>query len=33
MVTTIEQDGKLVDHYETPFGIRTIEFTATSGFF
>ena len=32
VVTTIEQDGKAVDNYETPFGIRTIEFTATNGF-
>jgi beta-galactosidase len=32
VVTTIEQNGKAVDRYETPFGIRTIEFTATNGF-
>jgi beta-galactosidase len=32
VVTSIEQDGKLVDSYETPFGVRTIEFTATNGF-
>jgi beta-galactosidase len=32
VVTSIEQDGKLVDRYETPFGIRTIEFTADNGF-
>jgi beta-galactosidase len=31
-VTTIEQNGKLMDRYESPFGIRTIEFTATNGF-
>jgi beta-galactosidase len=31
-VTTIEQAGKVVDIYETPFGIRTIEFTADKGF-
>ena len=31
-VTSIEQDGKLVDSYETPFGIRTIQFTADNGF-
>jgi beta-galactosidase len=31
-VTTIEQDGHVVDTYETPFGIRTIEFTTTNGF-
>jgi beta-galactosidase len=32
VVTSILQDGKLVDRCETPFGIRTIEFTATNGF-
>jgi beta-galactosidase len=32
VVTSIKQDGKVVDCYETPFGIRTIEFTATNGF-
>jgi beta-galactosidase len=32
VVTSIEQDGKLVDRDETPFGIRTIEFTKTDGF-
>ena len=26
MVTTVERDGKSVDGYETPFGIRTIQF-------
>jgi beta-galactosidase len=31
-VTSIKQNGKLLDRYETPFGIRTIEFTATNGF-
>ncbi|MBC8096790.1 MAG: DUF4982 domain-containing protein, partial [Akkermansiaceae bacterium] len=31
-VTTIEQGGKVVDRYETPFGIRTIEFTVDNGF-
>jgi beta-galactosidase len=31
-VTSIEQNGKLMDRYETPFGIRTIEFTVTNGF-
>jgi len=31
-VTTIEQDGKIVDRYETPFGIRTIRFDADKGF-
>jgi beta-galactosidase len=32
VVTTLSGNGKLWDHYETPFGIRTIEFTATNGF-
>ena len=32
LATTIEQNGKPVDHYETPFGVRTIEFTGTNGF-
>lgn len=31
-VTTIEHDGKVVDRIETPFGIRTIQFTADNGF-
>jgi beta-galactosidase len=31
-VTTLERDGKILDSYETPFGIRTIQFTATNGF-
>ena len=31
-VTTVEQDGKVSDVVETPFGIRTIQFTATNGF-
>ena len=31
-VTTVEQDDKVVDQYETPFGIRTIKFTADNGF-
>ena len=30
--TTIEQDGKVIDTYETPFGLRTIKFTADNGF-
>ena len=33
VVTTVQQTGKVVDFYETPFGIRTIEFTADRGFF
>ena len=32
VVTSIEQDGKVVDNYETPFGIRAIQFTADNGF-
>jgi beta-galactosidase len=32
VVTTIEQNGKLMDSYETPFGIRTIQFTTENGF-
>ena len=31
-VTTIEQDGKVVDRVETIFGLRTIQFTADNGF-
>ncbi len=33
VVTSIEQDGKLLDQYKTPFGIRTIKFDADKGFF
>jgi len=33
VVTTVKQGGKTVDAYETPFGIRTAEFTADKGFF
>jgi beta-galactosidase len=33
VVTSIEQDGKLVDQCTTPFGIRTIKFDADQGFF
>jgi beta-galactosidase len=32
LVTSIEQNGKSLDSYETPFGIRTIQFTADNGF-
>ncbi len=32
VVTSLEQDGKVVDRYETPFGIRTFEFTHDHGF-
>jgi beta-galactosidase len=30
-VTTVSQDGKVVDSYETPFGIRTLKFDPTIG--
>nr|WP_315241604.1 beta-galactosidase GalA [uncultured Flavobacterium sp.] len=33
LVTQIKQDGKIIDSYETPFGIRTIRFDAEKGFF
>ena len=33
VITTVEQNGKAVDVYETPFGIRTISFAADGGFF
>jgi beta-galactosidase len=32
VVTSVEQNGNIVDKYETPFGIRKIEFTADNGF-
>lgn len=32
-VTTIERDGRIVDSYDTPFGIRTIKFDPAAGFF
>ena len=32
-VTTIKQNGSIVDRYETPFGIRTIKFDPNTGFF
>lgn len=32
LVTTLSQNGRVLDQKETPFGIRTIEFTATNGF-
>ena len=32
VVTSVKQGGNVVDVYETPFGIRTFEFTATNGF-
>ncbi len=33
LITTIEENGKIVDRYETKFGIRTIRFDANEGFF
>jgi beta-galactosidase len=33
VVTTIAADGKVLDSYETPFGIRTIKFDPNQGFF
>ena len=32
IVTTVKQNGKLVDSYETPLGVRKIEFSAEKGF-
>jgi beta-galactosidase len=32
-VTTVKQQGNIIDTYETAFGIRTIAFTADHGFF
>ena len=33
LVTEIKQDEKIIDYYETSFGIRTIRFDAEKGFF
>ena len=33
VVTNLEQNGKIIDVYEAPFGIRTIKFDAEKGFF
>lgn len=33
MVTTLKQNGKPVDRYETPFGIRMVQFDPDSGVF
>jgi beta-galactosidase len=30
-VTTVTQDGQVLDRYETPFGIRTVKFDANQG--
>jgi beta-galactosidase len=32
-VTTVRQNGKTIDIYETPFGVRTIKFDPNEGFF
>ena len=32
LVTEIQADGQIADRYETPFGIRTVEFDAEKGF-
>jgi beta-galactosidase len=32
LLTEVQVDGKMVDRYETPFGIRSIEFNAERGF-
>jgi len=32
VVTSVEQGSRVLDRYETPFGIRTIQFTADNGF-
>ncbi len=31
-VTLVQQEGRLIDRHESPFGIRTIQFTADNGF-
>lgn len=33
LVTEVSAQGEIVDRYETPFGIRTVEFNAEKGFF
>jgi len=32
-VTTVRQEGKIIDVYETPFGVRTLKFDPDAGFF
>ncbi|MCI2283902.1 hypothetical protein L3081_11430 [Colwellia sp. MSW7] len=32
-ITVLENDGQVLDQYETPFGIRSIKFEAKKGFF
>jgi beta-galactosidase len=33
LVTTIRSGGNVIDHYETPFGIRSVRFDPNEGFF
>ncbi|WP_343639931.1 beta-galactosidase GalA [Roseateles sp.] len=33
MTTRVRRDGQVVDHYDTPFGIRTLRFDPNEGFF
>ncbi|KAF2326369.1 beta-galactosidase GalA [Flavobacterium ginsenosidimutans] len=33
LVTEIKSEGKIIDQYKTPFGIRTIKFDSENGFF
>jgi len=33
MTTRVRRDGQVVDHYDTPFGIRTLRFDPNQGFF
>ena len=33
LLTAVESGGRIVDHYETTFGIRTVRFDANKGFF
>jgi beta-galactosidase len=33
LVTEVRAGGEIVDHYETPFGIRSLRFDAENGFF
>jgi beta-galactosidase len=33
LVSTVRENGEIIDHYETPFGIRDIRFDSDKGFF
>ena len=33
VITKVIQDGKTIDSYETPFGVRTVEYNEEKGFF